>query len=60
MEDTTGDKRRKLTDEDRKGIHERFFARLKTSETVSSIADHFGITRQWVRRVAREVEAERK
>ena len=42
METPNQDGRRKLTDSARLDIHRRYFERIRTGETVSSIADTYG------------------
>ena len=48
------DKRRKLTYDDRKEIHRRFYSRKVSGETVESIAKDFNVHRQVASRVARD------
>ena len=48
-----GDKRRKLTYDDRKEIHRRFFSRGVSGETVKRIAADFGMNRHHISEVAR-------
>jgi len=49
-----------LTEEDRLAIHRRYYDRLRSGETVAGIAADFKIARQWLAKVAREVELTRR
>lgn len=53
---THTDRRRKLSAGDRLDIHHRYYERLRTGEKVCEIATDYGIARQYVLKVAREVE----